>query len=223
MSDPRQDPQWAELVERGKQMLGRESGLQWQWGDLALEVEPLTTEQERGGSGEWAGAALERLEAWAQDIEFEEQTGKTFSTLRKYREVAARWPVRMRIRTVNWSLHQALAYHGDRFELIKRPALTFAEARALARGDYVPTGALAGHKPLTRVALRLGEARASLVRALDGIRLGEFRTEPQARELLEAEIELVETALGWLRTFFETGSVDKEFEDVLARVRGKSK
>jgi len=223
MSDPRQDPHWGELVDRGKQLLGKQSGLQWDWGDLALEVEPMAADRERGDSGEWAGAELERLSAWAKDIGFEEQTGKSFGTLRNYRSVASRWPSARRRAEVNFSVHQALAYHHDRFELIKQDGLTYESAVALARGDHIPRGSLAGHKPLTRVAVRLSQARASLITALDGIRLGEFHEDEQARELLKAELELIETAFGWIKTFIETGSVDQEFEDVLARVRGKSK
>lgn len=222
MSDPRTDPQWMELVERGKQLLGKQSGLQWDWGDLALEVEPMTIDRERSDSGEWAGTALGRLEVWTQDIGFEEQTGQTFSTLRTYRMIASRWPTTTRVVKVGWSLHRQLAWRDDRFELIKQPGLTYAEACALARGDHIPIGK-AGRSPLTRVAVRLSEARASLITALDGIRLGEFHDDEQARELLEAEMELIETAASWIRTFLETGSIDAEFEQVLARVRGKAK
>lgn len=201
------DPTWAELVERGKELLGKQSGLQWEWGDLALEVEPMA-ERERGEGGEFAGKTLERLEAWAEDIGFEAQTGKSFHTLRNYRKIAALWATSRRRLKVNWSIHETLAYHPERYDLIKTVE-TVAEARAIARGDYIPRNLGPGRRPLTRTLVRMSDGRAQLLSAFDDMRERGYYDDPDAREALEAEVELIETDLARIKGYLETGEVEE--------------
>lgn len=117
---------WKELVAEGRRLVAQEGDRKWQWGDLALEVEPVG--DVRGGSH----GRLDRLHKWAEEIGFFE-TGLPFDSLRQYRHVAHHWPSDKRRSDVSWSVHRALSAMEDRFTVVQsRPKWTMDEAKTVA-------------------------------------------------------------------------------------------
>jgi hypothetical protein len=73
---------------------------------------------------------------------------------------------------------------------------------------------LVNRSQLYEIAGRLGHARRDVNGALDGLR--EIELDDDSREMLMEEVRDVETSLGWLRSFLESG--DRSFEAALNRL-----
>lgn len=95
-----------ELIRRGRELVKRESQLQFILGDLVLEVAPVD-------------APLPQRERALDGIADALQMSP--GTLRRYRRVAAAWPHDKRSKGASWSMHSILASHPRRFDLIGHP------------------------------------------------------------------------------------------------------
>ena len=96
------------LIDQGRKLLASDWANAWSWGDLALEVEPIGRDV-KGPNRTKKGNLLE----------FAELLEVNFGTLGVQRSIANSWPTERRRVDVSWSIHQRLAGHPDRFELIK--------------------------------------------------------------------------------------------------------
>lgn len=106
---------WDELIAKGEELkvmedrIDAEAGnVRWLWGDLALEVAPMSTRGHDSG-------AYGRLQ------EFADQLDVSFESLRQYRSVADSWPNGVRSPFQPWIVHQKIANREDREELISNP------------------------------------------------------------------------------------------------------
>ncbi|WP_416485268.1 DUF6192 family protein [Streptomyces sp. CL12] len=139
--------EWDRYVRRGRSLVKKISGVQFELGDLVIEML-----QERGrGHGE----VSEIIELFAHSI------GLAPATLQKYYEVASRWPQDKRRSDVSFTVHAALAYTSRRYSKIRRDPVdpftkerrwTVNEALRAADGDRKP------HTP-TNPEERLARAR----------------------------------------------------------------
>ncbi|MEV8023031.1 DUF6192 family protein [Streptomyces sp. NPDC086554] len=100
------DKRYSELVSDGTELVERARALQFELGDLALDVEPLN-------AGQVPDPSLLG--------KFAEAVGIQPASLARYRRVAAAWPQDKRDARTSWSVHAILAGHPDRFDLIKHP------------------------------------------------------------------------------------------------------
>jgi hypothetical protein len=98
--------QWAQFVDRGRELVQRQSRAQFDLGDLTLEMMPRAP---RDGQDHGVTVFLER---YARAI------GISASSLSTYRHVATAWPEERRVYGVPFSVHAILAPLGNRFELI---------------------------------------------------------------------------------------------------------
>jgi hypothetical protein len=103
---------WAELVRKG---IALDANRNWFLGDAALEIAPM-------GRGHAANSSGARLAQYADEV------GVGVDSLRVYRDVAAAWPVPIRLGTVAWSVHQVLMARQD----LIRPGMSVSVARAAA-------------------------------------------------------------------------------------------
>jgi len=93
---------WEGLVLAGLALGKRESAVQWEWGDLALQVETR--------HGEASLAA------------FAEEVGIAYQTLRDHRRVAAAFAKDARASNLSFRHHQAIASRPDRLEWLAKAA-----------------------------------------------------------------------------------------------------
>ncbi|MFE7607052.1 DUF6192 family protein [Streptomyces celluloflavus] len=96
-----------EWVGRARRLTQSECALQFQLGDLVIEV--LT------GHFRGYGEVTQVIELFAQQI------GISANTLREYYKVAMQWPEAKRRSDVCWTVHSILSHHPDRFKMIKAP------------------------------------------------------------------------------------------------------
>jgi hypothetical protein len=99
------DKVYEELVEAGRKV----ANVQWELGDLALQVETKYGE--------------ETLEQYAEDI------GVLHTTLSDYRWVASRYQKTTRAVNVSWTVHRVFAAQDDRAKLVKKKLWTYREAK----------------------------------------------------------------------------------------------
>lgn len=118
---------YKQLVARGKKLAVKTHKLQWEWGDLALEVCPRTFDKERQDD-QWhpERKISRRLRLFIQDTE----CPYAFNTLNRMRGVSHAWPKNRRVEAA-WGVHDVLASDPDRFKLIK-PGMTRREATDIA-------------------------------------------------------------------------------------------
>ncbi|MFE3881834.1 DUF6192 family protein [Streptomyces lydicus] len=98
---------WDGWVRRGHRLTQSRSALQFQLGDLVIDV--LTRHSH--GHGE----VTQAIELLAHQI------GISANTLRDYYQVAMHWPEAKRRSDVCWTVHSILSHHPDRFKMIKAP------------------------------------------------------------------------------------------------------
>lgn len=118
-----------ELVANTRRLEDQFSTVQWAWGDLALEVVP---------PGLGSKLISPFLDAFEEDYEFP----WSHYTLLNLRRVCVSFPRDKRCKA-SFNAHRELAYHPDRFELM-RDELSRKEAMQLA-----------GNRPATHVAKHL--------------------------------------------------------------------
>ncbi|UYB40949.1 DUF6192 family protein [Streptomyces sp. Je 1-4] len=94
-------------VVRGRRLAQSKSALQFQLGDLVIDV--------LAGRSRGHGEVTEAIELLARRI------GISANTLRDYYQVAMQWPETKRRSDVCWTVHSILSHHPDRFEMIKAP------------------------------------------------------------------------------------------------------
>ncbi|MET9360098.1 DUF6192 family protein [Streptomyces sp. NPDC006632] len=100
------DRRYFELVGQGTELVNRARAIQFELGDLALDVEPL-------GEG--------RVQEPSLLGELAKAVGMRPASLARYRRVAAAWPQDKRNTCASWSVHAILAGHPDRFDIINHP------------------------------------------------------------------------------------------------------
>jgi len=123
------DRSWDDLVVEGRSLAEQIGYSRWRLGDLALEVEEM-----RPHGGFPAGVEA-RLRVYAAEI------GVSFDSLEMNRWVSSRWSAETRRLdskdgrpAASWSVHQSLAGHEDRANLIRaRDTWTVSEAREISR------------------------------------------------------------------------------------------
>jgi hypothetical protein len=143
------DRAWEELVAEGRQLDKKEGELRFAWGDWALKVAPMG----RRGAHNDSTTALQQamVDAGVASV--------SFGMLLKARTVAHAWPPARRRLGAAWSVHESLAAHEDRFDLI-RPGMTVDEARRLlGRPAHRPSDA-DGKAAVIREQLRDPEVAA---------------------------------------------------------------
>ncbi|MFH8586056.1 DUF6192 family protein [Streptomyces celluloflavus] len=94
-------------VMRARRQVQSESALQFQMGDLVIDV--------LAGRSRGHGEVTQAIELLAQQI------GISANTLREYYQVARQWPEAKRCSDVCWTVHSILSHHPDRFKMIKAP------------------------------------------------------------------------------------------------------
>jgi hypothetical protein len=108
-----------ELVRLGRDWVETMSGVQWQLGDAAMEIEPMRSYGGTNPSGsEELFTVSEAIRMFAEDV------GLAYSTVRDYRWVASRWPKERRRQGVSHTIHKILASIPDeqeRFEAVDNP------------------------------------------------------------------------------------------------------
>lgn len=97
---------YQQLVERVRELVEQHRRVQFEVGDIALEIEPM---QQVGGSS----AADEAFTVRASLQRLADDTGIPFSTIRTRRWVASRWPVERRRAGVSFGVHKILASISD--------------------------------------------------------------------------------------------------------------
>ncbi|MEV8324075.1 DUF6192 family protein [Kitasatospora sp. NPDC056731] len=102
--------EWNELVHRGQRLVASEGSSQFALGDIGLEMVPLPPTGRRAPS-----KAYKLLATYAEEVGLEREM------FEEYRLIAGAWPKKQRVKDVCWTVHSILAYHPDRFELIKDP------------------------------------------------------------------------------------------------------
>lgn len=115
---------WDNLVVKGKAISERDRATMWDWGDLAMEVDPAKQIGFNGRRTETGKFEQGPLYKWAQEVGYEH----SLEHLRLQRWVASKWPRDKRIESVPWMVHRILCARDDRFEVI-HPGLTIAQAR----------------------------------------------------------------------------------------------
>lgn len=105
-----------EIVEQAIELVEAQTVAQFQFGDWALEIEPI---QPQGGQHSHLPDGIPSAGEVLHD--FAETIGLAFKTLEQYRYVADRWPKDTRRVGVSHAVHRILAKHQDRFELIDSP------------------------------------------------------------------------------------------------------
>jgi hypothetical protein len=107
---------YAQVVERGRDLVGTITSCQFELGDLALEIEPMGPwGGSIPGSGEQVGASLAMF---AADLSI------PVATVERYRWTASRWPRDHRAAGVGFTVHKILASITDedrRFAVIADP------------------------------------------------------------------------------------------------------
>jgi hypothetical protein len=111
--------EYTEAVRIGKKLVLKHGNTCWETGDLMLELAP----QSRDGVQTGTKATIEQ---WMVDVE----SPWAFKTLMGRRKISYQWPKGKRAKA-SYSVHEALAYHPDRFTLI-RDDMKNAEARKLS-------------------------------------------------------------------------------------------
>ena len=148
-------------ILRGEKLKAAETALAWQWGDLALEVEPITRTFDIAKAGHTVGTATAGVAGRCRELA--ERLDVDYGTLMVRRSVASSWPEEHRRHDLSWSVHQRLQGHPDRFDLLKTKDWRVAEAAEEMRkyrGGYKPL-----HEKLsdTSVVIRVSwEMHASL-------------------------------------------------------------
>ncbi|MFI1825417.1 DUF6192 family protein [Streptomyces sp. NPDC020412] len=155
--------EWDRYVRLGRKLVKKMSGLQFDLGDLMIEM----LHERPHGHGE----VTEIIESFAHAI------GLAPGTLRKYYEVARQWPKAKRRADVSFSVHAELAYTRSRYAKIRKDPLdpftherhwTVNEAiRAADRMPHTPTNK-EERLAKTRSLLRSDEDAADAVREMLG-------------------------------------------------------
>lgn len=107
------ESRWNELVRACREAVEAQTGMQFQIGDAALEIEPIQTGHR--SSNELEPGVHETLERFAEEI------GVEASTLQNYRRTAAAWPKKRRRKHVSFTVHAILSGLENRFEVIADP------------------------------------------------------------------------------------------------------
>ncbi|MFF4952563.1 DUF6192 family protein [Streptomyces chattanoogensis] len=102
--------EWTELVHKGQRLVKTEGSVQFQLGDIGLEIVPLPPKGKR-----LSMKSYKLLADYAEDVGLERER------FEEYRLVAGAWPKNKRDKTVCWTVHSILARHPDRFSLIHFP------------------------------------------------------------------------------------------------------
>lgn len=106
---------WRELIEQCRQAVESQTGLQFQLGEAALEIEPLQPPHEGRSPNSLEPGVGEILESFAEEV------GVETATLLNYRSTAAAWPRKRRRKHVSFTVHEILSSLPDRFEVIGDP------------------------------------------------------------------------------------------------------
>lgn len=114
-----------DIVIRGRLLAKKHYSVNWEVGDLLLELVPLGT---RGDQSRNVG---EIIKQWIIDVD----SPWSFQTLLKHRETAHHWPKDKREPEAPFTAHKLLANHKDRFEIM-RPGLTIREAHRILGRKY---------------------------------------------------------------------------------------
>ncbi|SRR6266540_838703 len=103
---------YEQCVRLGLEVKEKQENLNWEYGDLALQVPKKYGEN--------------TLQHFADDV------GIVFETMKSYRSVSAAFPKQngIRIPVCSWAVHQILMAQSDRLELVKK-RMTVEEARKL--------------------------------------------------------------------------------------------
>jgi hypothetical protein len=135
---------YEEIAELGRKMIFRESGIQWEWGELMQELVKSTPRKYKGRN-----TYLPAIEKFASDIDWPGSPG----TLYTYLVTARAWPKKHRAKT-SFKVHEILRGRGDRFDIIK-DGMTCKEANDAA-----------GYPEISRSRSRTQEDHASSLEAL---------------------------------------------------------
>lgn len=103
--------QWERWVKRGRSLVRTETNVQFELGDITLQMIP---KQQPDFEDHGVEAVLQ---AYADAI------GLSFSTLTRYRHVAIAWPTAKRNAEVSFTIHDILSAHPSRFLKINTPPL----------------------------------------------------------------------------------------------------
>jgi hypothetical protein len=101
----------AEQVAKAKTLLKTRDNVQWELGDLAIEVAASDPGANVNGNRENMGV-FPALMAFAQEIDVD------YSRLQGYRSIALAWPQDKRRADVSYTVHRDLARRDDRFTLV---------------------------------------------------------------------------------------------------------
>ncbi|MEV8586692.1 DUF6192 family protein [Streptomyces sp. NPDC051180] len=118
--------QWKDIVHRGQRLVGTESAVQFQLGDIGLEMVPLPPKGKRLP-----------MKAYNMLADYADEVGLTRETFEGYRLVAGAWPKKQRQKDVCWTVHSILSHRHDRFELILDPPVH----RKTGRREWTCAGA----------------------------------------------------------------------------------
>ncbi|MFD5563812.1 DUF6192 family protein [Kitasatospora griseola] len=118
--------EWKDMVHRGQRLVDSESAVQFQLGDIGLEMVPLPPKGKRLPA-----------KAYSMLADYADEVGLTRETFEGYRLVAGAWPKDKRQKGVCWTVHSILSYRHDRFELILDPPMH----RKTGRKEWTCAGA----------------------------------------------------------------------------------
>lgn len=105
-----------QIVKEGRKLVAEQTRIQWEIGDLALEIEPMG---DHGGAHS-ADAAFSVTAAIAM---FAEDIGLAAKTVETYRWVSSRWEPEERFDGVPHRVHRAFTNRDDRIKLMTHPPL----------------------------------------------------------------------------------------------------
>lgn len=130
--------QWKAWVERGTALVRTKTSVQFELGDITLEmVQHQPHDFEDHG--------VQRILAAYGD-----EVGLSASTLKNYRAVACAWTKEKRISEVSFAIHQALAAHPSRFSKIHNPPVDpVTKRRIWTVNEALRAAGRAPHHPVT--------------------------------------------------------------------------